>query len=301
MEFGRKFGLRRTPVLTLSILALTGAVNVAQLAHHDILSSLERTPAGLHGEWWRTFTSLFVQDGGVLGTVSNLVFLLAIGSIAEQTLTRSRWLLHYFGIGVLTELLAYVWQPTGGGNSIAVCGLSGAVAVAALNDDRRLPAVTAQILPVWMGALVATVSSALYIPAIALGIAVSNLLTRRAKSGNVHAIHMMLAGMVAAVGLALCCLTNIHGAALLTGALLGLITTGVRRQRMEPADQSTIPPFNAHAPAWPWAPHPPIPAPSPQPGYMQYQPAFSHESPQHAPHIARRSTTPPPPGIRHSH
>jgi len=49
-----------------------------------MLAALQRTPQGLHGDWWRTSTALFVQDGGVVGTLSNLAFLLVMGVVAEQ-------------------------------------------------------------------------------------------------------------------------------------------------------------------------------------------------------------------------
>ena len=115
-------------------------------------------------------------------------------------------------------------QPTGGGNSIAVCGLTGAVAVAACTDDRRLPAATAQVVPIWMAALVATVSGALFIPAIVAGVVAANLFARKQRSGNTRVVHTLIAVTIAATGVVLSCLTNIHGAALLAGTLLGLIT-----------------------------------------------------------------------------
>jgi membrane associated rhomboid family serine protease len=55
-----------------------------------------------------------VQDGGVAGTVSNLLFLLLLGAFAEQLLERRQWLLCYFGAGLAGELAGYAWQPRGG-------------------------------------------------------------------------------------------------------------------------------------------------------------------------------------------
>jgi hypothetical protein len=65
----------RASVLTIALTALTGVVSVAGLISPAVLGALERTPAALHGEAWRWITSLLVQDGGVLGTASNLIFL----------------------------------------------------------------------------------------------------------------------------------------------------------------------------------------------------------------------------------
>ena len=40
-----------------------------------MLGAWQRTPQELQGDWWRTVTALLVQDGGVVGTLSNLAFL----------------------------------------------------------------------------------------------------------------------------------------------------------------------------------------------------------------------------------
>jgi membrane associated rhomboid family serine protease len=72
------------------VFAVTAGISAAQFADHAILTGLERTPVGLSGEWWRSFTALFVQDGGLPGTLSNLAFLLVIGTIAEQVFSGPR-------------------------------------------------------------------------------------------------------------------------------------------------------------------------------------------------------------------
>ena len=79
-----RLGLRRLPALTLVVFGVTLAVNLTQLLVHGMLARIERAPSGLHGDWWRTATALFGQDGGVPGTVSNLIFLVAVGVLAED-------------------------------------------------------------------------------------------------------------------------------------------------------------------------------------------------------------------------
>jgi membrane associated rhomboid family serine protease len=76
--------------VTAVVFAVTTATSVLGLAVPAVLDALERTPDGLHGQWWRTVTALFVQDGGVLGTVSNLAFLALLGVLAER-LAGPRW------------------------------------------------------------------------------------------------------------------------------------------------------------------------------------------------------------------
>jgi membrane associated rhomboid family serine protease len=115
--------------MTLLMLALVAAGFGAQLAAPELAPLFGRTGALLHrGELWRAVTSLFVQGGGISGTVFNLTILLLIGAVAEQHLGARRWLIVYLGAGVVTEFLALAWQPEGAGNSIAVFGLAGAMA-----------------------------------------------------------------------------------------------------------------------------------------------------------------------------
>ena len=79
-----------------------------------------------------------MQDGGVVGTISNLAFLLVMGTLVEQFLSVGQWFVCYFGAGLCGEIVAYAWQPTGAGNSVANCGLAGALIVALL-ASRRMP------------------------------------------------------------------------------------------------------------------------------------------------------------------
>src|SRR4051795_9250127 len=99
-----RLGFERLPVVTAVVFALTAAGAVAQAVSPGLLDAWQRAPEGLHGDWWRTATSLFVQDGGVLGALSNLGFLLALGVIAEQFLAPWQWLTCYFGAGLVGQL-----------------------------------------------------------------------------------------------------------------------------------------------------------------------------------------------------
>ncbi|WKK25543.1 rhomboid family intramembrane serine protease [Streptomyces olivoreticuli] len=227
MMITERAGLRRFPVVTVVVFAATAAVNLLQFVVHDVLAGLERTPAGLHGDWWRSVTSLFVQDGGVAGTVSNLLFLLLMGTVAEQVLSRSRWLIQYFGVGVVCEFVGYAWQPTGGGNSIAICSLAGAVALTLWRDDSRLPDWATLVLLLWCGAMIGTLWSAASAPAIVACVAASALI-RVGKERGI-AVHRPTALAVPLVGAVLAVAQNIHGAALLLGCALALLVARDRQ------------------------------------------------------------------------
>ncbi|MGH3165919.1 MAG: hypothetical protein ACRDN0_08490 [Trebonia sp.] len=49
-------------MLTLAIVAVTVVISTIVLSSPTALAQLERTPAGLHGQWWRALTSLLTQD-----------------------------------------------------------------------------------------------------------------------------------------------------------------------------------------------------------------------------------------------
>lgn len=220
----RLAGLHRRPVTTMTVLAVTAAANLTQFAVPGTLAHFQRTPAELHGQWWRMVTSLFVQDGGVVGTLSNLLFLALIGAAAEQVLSRPRWLLHYFGVGVAAEIVGYFWDPLGGGNSIAVCGLTGAVMLALWRGDTRLPAHTPQALLFWCAALLGTLSDSLYIPAIVAGVIAVNLLKKAGPGAAARPVAAIAAGVTVVLTVA----QNIHGGALVLGVALGLAAAVLR-------------------------------------------------------------------------
>jgi membrane associated rhomboid family serine protease len=150
----QRIGLRRAPVCTAVVFVVTATTSVLGLAYPGMLAAWQRTPQGLHGDWWQSFTALFVQDGGVAGTVSNLGFLLVPGALAEQVLGRRQWLACYFAAGLVGELAGYAWQPQGAGNSVAICGLAGALTVALL-VEAPMPRLAPVVLLYWCAALLA--------------------------------------------------------------------------------------------------------------------------------------------------
>lgn len=223
-ELAGRAGLRRFPVLTTVVAAAMLGMALVQAAVPGMLRDLGRTPAGLHGDWWRSLTSLVVQDGGVAGTVFNLVGLLAVGTVAEQALVWWRWLAQYFVVGVAAEFVGYAWQPVGGGNSIAVCGLAGGVALALWRRDPRLPAFAGPVAALWSAAMLATLGRYGWIPAAVLGTATVNL--HRVLGARGTDTRRLFAAVVPVAGVILCAWQNIHGAALLFGVALALALNG---------------------------------------------------------------------------
>ncbi len=224
MNMWRRCGLVRTPVVTMVIFAVTATVNAVQFAVPGTLSVLQRTPAGMHSDWWRSVTSLLVQDGGLFGTASNLAFLLVIGAVAEQVISRPRWVTCYLGAGLVGELFGYLCQPVGGGNSIAICGLAGAVTVAVILRSPAMPRGGTAALMLWLGALLST----WFPPLIAVGITGAGFVQNTEKRGA-EATTIVVTTAVG-VALLLCAMRNIHGAALVTGLLIAASTAALSRR-----------------------------------------------------------------------
>ena len=101
-----------------------------------ILSALQRDYVRfVGGEWWRVITPLFVQDGGIAGSIFNLVTLLLVGAVAEYLWGSRRMIGIFFVGGLVSEVVAFAWQPIGAGNSVGNFSLAGSVAIACLTPQ----------------------------------------------------------------------------------------------------------------------------------------------------------------------
>jgi membrane associated rhomboid family serine protease len=213
----QRFGFQRLPVVTAVVFVITATTSVLGLVIPGMLAGWQRAPQGLHGDWWRTFTALLVQDGGVAGTISNLAFLLVLGAMAEQVLGPGRWLACYVGAGLVGELAGYAWQPRGAGNSVAICGLAGALTVALL-VGARAPRLAPVVLVYWCGALLATRwGPGLLLVGVAGGVVVQLALGRGVPVGRPVAI------AATTVALLLTAAMDLHGAAMVAGIVIAAV------------------------------------------------------------------------------
>lgn len=116
----------RRPVATIALCAIVGIPSLLQLAFPGLLTALQRDADLIvqHGQWWRLVTSLVVQDGGLMGLVSNLLTLALLGNVAERLWGARDTIVLFFGTGILSQFVGFAWQPRGGGNSVANFGLA---------------------------------------------------------------------------------------------------------------------------------------------------------------------------------
>jgi hypothetical protein len=156
--------------------------------------------------------------------VFNLASLVLFGVLVELVLPRSAWFALYLSAGVVGQLLGYAWNPPGGGNSVAVCGLVGAIIAMLLLGRPTIPG------PVYLVAA--------YYPAALLGLHVTNQLVTIVATVAIvglvalrgNRLRPVLAVLLIVEAVALTAYRDHHGAALLTGVVVavGLIAAGVR-------------------------------------------------------------------------
>ncbi|RKT19674.1 membrane associated rhomboid family serine protease [Streptomyces sp. 1114.5] len=126
--------LARRPWVTIALFAVMAVMAVVQYAVPAAVDDLMRQPGALSdGQWWRAGTALLVQSSGLGQIAFNLPALLVIGAVAETVLGWWRTLAVFLVSGVLAHVVSLAgWSPRGGGDSVAVCGLLGALAVVCL-------------------------------------------------------------------------------------------------------------------------------------------------------------------------
>jgi membrane associated rhomboid family serine protease len=225
--------LRRFPILTAAVFVLTATFSVYQLVgHDDLLARFQRDPARIaDGEWYRLVTSLVFQDGGVVGTASNLLFLLVLGALVELALGHWRWAALYVAGAAAGQAAGCAFGTVGAGNSIAVCGLAGGILAAyARTGDHALTRRDFESRPLperahyaalsaagfWSVLMVATVGDLGSVPFAAIVVGAFALVW-----GHDRLPWWTLPLASAAAAVLLAALGDLHGYALLAGAVVG--------------------------------------------------------------------------------
>lgn len=120
--------------------------SLAQLAYPQLLEVAARDPGAIQrGQWWRLATSMFVQDGGLPGTIFNLILLAVVLKVARIP---DRMVIPVFMVGgVLSNLLVLaIWPSEGAGNSMATLFL-----LAAAKPNLKLAVALAAIALLLLG------------------------------------------------------------------------------------------------------------------------------------------------------
>jgi rhomboid protease GluP len=124
----RRSWRRPAPVAALVLVVLFVGMAVVQTMFPQVLTMLQREPGG---GWWRCGTALLVQTSGWVQLLFNLAALIVVAPVAARVFGPARMLLTFVVSGVAAQAVSMFggWSPTGGGDSVAICGLVGALAV----------------------------------------------------------------------------------------------------------------------------------------------------------------------------
>jgi hypothetical protein len=114
----------RHPWPAIVAVIVIGVPSLLQFAWPQLGATLMRDPDATlhHGQWWRVFTALLAQDGGIAAAIFNLVVVALV--IGASSVVWGWWpaVLIFVGCSVVLNLAALAWQP-GGGTSFASYGL----------------------------------------------------------------------------------------------------------------------------------------------------------------------------------
>jgi membrane associated rhomboid family serine protease len=134
------------PKVTFFLVLIIGIPSILQFFFPTMLPTFQRDyESFLHGDRWRIITPLFVQDGGVIGTIFNLICLALLGGVVERIWNGTIMLIIFFMGGITGEIAGFAWQPIGAGNSVGNFSLAASIAVVSL---MRFPSKPVRILAV---------------------------------------------------------------------------------------------------------------------------------------------------------
>lgn len=177
--------VRSIPWLTAAVWLATAATTGAMLRDPWIASALERNGILIReGEVWRLVTAWLVETDGWTQIVVNLAGLAVFGTLAELLAGRGWWIAAYVAAGLAGEVAGLFWQPIGGGNSVAVCGLIGLFSVWQLRHQQGLGVQRYLGTVAWLGlGIWLSVQRDIHGPALVTGFVAGALAFARPEAG----------------------------------------------------------------------------------------------------------------------
>jgi hypothetical protein len=161
--------LRRPRPVATALWLIVAVPSVVELAWHPIYEALARRPHEIRdGQVWRLLTSVTVQDGGLGGTIFNLVMLALIVTVAAHLWGPARTVaLLVIGALLFNVLATFAYPSPGGGNSGATFFLATSITGLVLAGRRSWQAVVAAIVTLGAGVLLLGLLDAHSIPILA--------------------------------------------------------------------------------------------------------------------------------------
>jgi hypothetical protein len=162
--------LRAPRPAALALIAVVAVPSLIELGWHGIYTALYRAPdqIKLHHQYWRLVTGSIVQDGGLEGTIFNLLVLFVIATLAVYAWGPARATgLFVAGVIGFNLTATYGFASPGGGNSAATIFLATTMVGLAAVRLRVVPVLAAAAVVVVAGAVLLADNDAHGIPILA--------------------------------------------------------------------------------------------------------------------------------------
>ncbi|MDQ2903746.1 MAG: rhomboid family intramembrane serine protease [Chloroflexota bacterium] len=219
-----EISLRPLPFLALLAIVVPAFFLIWMHFTPAVLNVLQRDPKALaQGQWWRIFSPLLVDSDGWLQFVTVSIGFLCIGIPAQHWLGWGRWLLLFFAGATAGEIMGYLWQPYGGGTSVALFGLIGGMVIFMLRRKQPILFLTSIFALYEVVAIVGSDMGSIW---LSVGLCVVYAVLIRVcltKEGGLRVLVWLVNGTCLLVAGILLLLHDIHGAALLAGMGVGAV------------------------------------------------------------------------------
>ncbi|GCE31633.1 hypothetical protein KDA_71170 [Dictyobacter alpinus] len=222
LNLRQEIALRPLPFLPLLVILLSTIFVIWMQFSPVVLQTLQRDPHALAaGQWWRILSPLLVDSDGWVQLLTVSIGFICVGIPAQHWLGWWRWLLLFCSGALAGEIMGYLWQPYGGGNSIALFGLMGGMLILLLRSKEPQ-----FFLPVFfaifeVSSLIGQSTGSIWI-SIVLWIVGSVLLRILSPRAGGLRLLLWLAIVICLIGvISLSILHDIHGIALLAGMVVG--------------------------------------------------------------------------------
>jgi len=153
-------------------------------------------PLTLDGQWWRTFTSMWLH-GGLIHVAANMYCFWSFGPIAERIFGRRRYLAIYVITGLGSSLASLAWHPNliSVGASGAIFGVSGALFVPFFHKRLKLPQPVMSsmlrsigmfiVINLLIGASIPFIDNSAHVGGLLVGLILGEILVRLAPDAEV--------------------------------------------------------------------------------------------------------------------
>lgn len=140
-------------IATWVVVPLVALPSLLQIPFPALFSWLSGQPDLFihYHEYWRLVTAMLVQDGGVIGTLFNLISLILIVPLADTIWGWKKTILIFFASGIVLDALSILFGAVSSGSSGATFTLATSIAGAYILLNRPSALYLLALFPVVIG------------------------------------------------------------------------------------------------------------------------------------------------------